>query len=81
MRKTFISIIITIAFISSSCEKTDNNNDIIPAGNRTYYVTNEGAFGYGNGSISLYYPTEKTIINNAFKNANNYGPGDVVQSG
>jgi YVTN family beta-propeller protein len=44
-------------------------------------VVNEGNFGWGNGSLSLYRPQDKIVSNNVFSQANNSVPlGDVVQS-
>lgn len=73
----FTFLISTLLF---SCVKSDDAEDDIPHGKAYYYISNEGAFGYGNGSISLYSPSDQTITNNAFQNVNGFGPGDVVQS-
>lgn len=44
-------------------------------------IINEGNFGWGNGSLSLYKPTSKTVSNNVYQHANNSNVlGDVVQS-
>jgi DNA-binding beta-propeller fold protein YncE len=40
----------------------------------------EGNFGWGNASISVYNPNEKTINNDVFKTVNGFGMGDVLQS-
>jgi len=40
----------------------------------------EGNFGWGNGSISLYNPTNTSITNTVFQNINGYAIGDVLQS-
>jgi len=83
--KNFQILLAYVAIFSAiffwSCEKVDDaNDDVIPQGKQLYYISNEGAFGYGNGSISLYYPDDNTIINSTFKNVNTFGVGDVVQS-
>ena len=44
-------------------------------------IVNEGNFGWGNGSLSLYVPSTKSISNNIYSQANNSLPlGDVIQS-
>ncbi len=63
------------------CNKDDENPDPAPDPElKVYYISNEGAFGYGNASVSLFYPEEQKIQNDAFKQANNRRPGDVLQS-
>jgi hypothetical protein len=41
---------------------------------------NEGAFGSGNGDISVINPNDNTIINDVFYNVNGYPLGDIAQS-
>lgn len=43
-------------------------------------LLNEGNFNWGNASISIYNPTQKSIQNNVFKTANGVSLGDVAQS-
>ncbi len=43
-------------------------------------ISNEGAFGAGNGSISYFDTDKNTITNELFKTVNNIPLGDVVQS-
>lgn len=43
-------------------------------------ICNEGNFGWGNGSVSIYDKNDKSIVNEAFKATNDYGLGDVCQS-
>ena len=44
------------------------------------FITNEGAFGAGNGSVSYYSYNENTLTNEIFKSVNDRALGDVVQS-
>ena len=44
------------------------------------FITNEGAYGAGNGSISYYSYNENTLTNGIFKSINDRSLGDVVQS-
>ena len=73
----FIALAIT-AF--SSCKKDSPtptfNEGLYEDG---YFVTNEGNFGAGNGSIS-FVSNNGTVENNIFEKVNNFLLGDVVQS-
>ena len=66
--------------VLSSCKK-DNIDDIYVAGNYEdgYFVTNEGNFGTGNGSIS-FVDEYGTVKNDVFASINSFALGDVVQS-
>ncbi|MFC2104795.1 DUF5074 domain-containing protein [Bacteroidota bacterium] len=44
------------------------------------FITNEGLFGAGNGSVSFYSITDNTLTNNVFNTVNGRVLGDVVQS-
>jgi len=77
----FLALSFTILF--SSCDNDDDNNDeeiITGAYIDGAFITNEGAFGEGNGSVSFYDYEEDTLINNIFETVNNRTLGDVVQS-
>jgi YVTN family beta-propeller protein len=59
-----------------NCSEEENHTEIADV-----LIINEGNFGWGNGSLSLYKPIDKTISNSVFQQANNSIPlGDVVQS-
>jgi len=66
--------------ILSSCKK-DNIDDISIPGNYEdgYFITNEGNFGTGNGSIS-FVDEYGTVENDVFASINSFVLGDVVQS-
>ena len=66
--------------VLSSCKK-DNIDDIYVAGNYEdgYFVTNEGNFGTGNGSIS-FVDEYGAVENDVFASINSFALGDVVQS-
>ena len=66
--------------VLSSCKK-DNIDDIYVAGNYEdgYFVTNEGNFGTGNGSIS-FVDEYGAVENDVFASTNSFALGDVVQS-
>ena len=66
--------------VLSSCKK-DNLADISIPGNYEdgYFITNEGNFGTGNGSIS-FVDEYGTVENDVFASVNSFALGDVVQS-
>ena len=66
--------------VLASCKK-DNIDDIYVAGNYEdgYFVTNEGNFGTGNGSIS-FVSHDGVVENDVFASINSFALGDVVQS-
>lgn len=77
MNKSVIFIFLTIiAFSFSSCQQDEETPDIGPD---KVIVVNEGNFGEGNGSISLYDPDAQTVENNVFAQANG-ALGASVQS-
>ena len=50
------------------------------AQNSLVYITNEGNFGIGNGSLSIYDKSSNTLTNDVFSTVNYFVLGDVVQS-
>ena len=75
-----IAIAITVM---ASCKKDQMNDDggIVAPGNyeNGYFVTNEGNFQTGNGSIS-FVSENGTVDNDVFASVNSFPLGDVVQS-
>ncbi|MCG8411134.1 MAG: hypothetical protein MI739_07610 [Bacteroidales bacterium] len=73
--------ILSFTVLFCSC---DNEDDIIEkilgAYSKGVFITNEGAFGAGNGSISFYNYEQDSVLNNIFEAVNNRVLGDVVQS-
>ncbi|RLD73838.1 MAG: hypothetical protein DRJ10_17410, partial [Bacteroidetes bacterium] len=61
-----------------SCDKTES----VPKGiyDGGVFITNEGAFGKGNASVSFYSFSDDAVVNNIFEKANGRTLGDVVQS-
>lgn len=58
---------------------TGTIEEIAPT-SRSVYIVNEGNFGWGNGSLSLYDPTTNEIQQQVFNAANGLALGDVPQS-
>jgi YVTN family beta-propeller protein len=75
--KSLTLLIISFTFFSCSKESVNiNNNNQFSSG---YFVTNEGNFGSGNGSLS-YVDENNQVTNNVFSSINSFPLGDVVQS-
>ncbi|MBW6481787.1 MAG: hypothetical protein K0B10_01880 [Vicingaceae bacterium] len=81
--------ILSLLLILFSCKKEEVGpqckncieNPIIPNSDSKILIVNEGNFGFGNASISLYNPTSNVLNNNVFQQVNTYPLGDVAQSG
>ncbi|MCW8896738.1 MAG: YncE family protein [Flavobacteriales bacterium] len=91
MSKFNSNIVVGLALlmlIFSSCKKEEfgpqcincEENAISPSIQNDVIIVNEGNFGFGNASLSLYNSTSKTVHNSIFQQANNYPLGDVAQS-
>jgi len=77
-KNSFLLAIILLSFFA--CEKDEPAEPIPETDGPIQYISNEGAFGFGNGSVSMYYPKDNRVVNDAFKQANGRRPGDVLQS-
>ena len=74
------SLIIATLFLSFiACQKDEPQDPIPETDDPVYYISNEGAFSFGNASVSIFY-TNGSMVNDAFKKANGRRPGDVLQS-
>lgn len=68
-------------FLFAKCkEKTVIPPVVINTQKGDVLIINEGNFNWGNASLSLYNPNDKSIQNEVFKSANNINIGDVAQS-
>jgi YVTN family beta-propeller protein len=69
--------------VMASCKKDqmiDDRGVVVPGNYENgYFVTNEGNFGTGNGSIS-FVTNEGTVENDVFASVNSFALGDVVHS-
>jgi len=80
LNKLFWFGLLALPIIFSSCSKNDPEPKTKGKYETGVFITNEGAFGSANGSVS-YYNTEKDSVSNyIFKNENSRNLGDVVQS-
>jgi YVTN family beta-propeller protein len=71
-------VIISLAFLSLACG--DDEKLVKGQYASGIFIVNEGNFGSGNGSVSHYNPSDKTVIEDVFKAENDFALGDVVQS-
>lgn len=81
MRNLFFILFLAVL---SSCVK-DKPQDVPNiavqlSGAKKVYVVNEGGFGYGNASVSLYDPGNGNVIEDLYRTQNNSDAGDVAQS-
>jgi hypothetical protein len=73
--------VIVVLLLQTACIPTEPIKNTPPTANTTgVMIICEGSFNNGNGSLSWYDNTAKTLQNDVFKTANNYALGDVVQS-
>ena len=81
MKKTInniLSFLIIISLVITSCTRDTNSPETNGIYNDGYFVTNEGNFNSGNGSIS-FVSNDGVVENNVFT-TNSFPLGDVVQS-
>ena len=78
MKNNYLYILLTVTLIYSCSSGPDRpvNNPLFDDG---YFVTNEGSFGVGNGSVS-FISNSGSVQNDVFYNTNMFYLGDVVQS-
>jgi len=86
-KQPYLLILISVigTFITS-CKKDDSEKPYVPE-QETYFnltqgvtIANEGAYGSGNASFSIFYPTGDSVSNNVYFNVNGVSLGDVLQS-
>ncbi len=79
-----LSLAIMAGITLYSCKKVDTPQNSSSSGGTKYqsgiFISNEGSFGSGNGSISYYNSLSKSVRNNIFSIENSRPLGDVVQS-
>ncbi len=75
-RHTFLLILLT--FVVFSCSETVENPD--PLETASVFVTNEGNFSDGNGSVTSYDPQAESSLTQAFQNENGRPMAGLIQS-
>jgi len=73
-------IVILLSFIAFSGCKDVVEKPKISIHERGVLIANQGNFGWGEGTLSLYNPVDQTIQNDVFQNINDQSLGNVFQS-
>ncbi len=76
--KQWFLLVLSFAVFFTACD--DDDDSVSGIFSNGAFITNEGAFGAGNGSVSYYSYAGDTLTNEIFKSVNNRSLGDVVQS-
>lgn len=76
--KQWLFILLSFTVFFTSCD--DDDDSISGIYSDGVFISNEGQFGAGNGSISYYSYNTDEVTNNIFKTTNNRSLGDAVQS-
>ncbi|MCD4680249.1 MAG: hypothetical protein K8S00_07665 [Bacteroidales bacterium] len=87
-KRILMFLVIALLAVFTACEKNeigdDTDNPYLPSdtsAQKSYVlISNEGPFLTGTGSITRYDRVLKTCEKKVFENANNYPPGNIVQS-
>ena len=82
MKKTNIIklfVFVGIVLLAFSCKKNTEEPPVILSDNRVF-VTNEGPFQDGTGTLSIIYRDSLTVENNVFEKVNDRPIGNIVQS-
>lgn len=68
-------------FFLISCSVDDDDPIVLPLGDfeNGYFITNEGPFNNGTGTLT-FIGDDETIVQNAYKSVNNEDLGNIVQS-
>ncbi|MGB0851494.1 MAG: DUF5074 domain-containing protein, partial [Bacteroidia bacterium] len=72
-------ILVAFGVAFSGCKDDEEAPDINILGGEIL-IANEGNFGWGEGTLSLYNSSEKSIQNEVYKNKNDEPIGNVFQS-
>ncbi|MCH8553549.1 MAG: hypothetical protein LAT76_00190 [Schleiferiaceae bacterium] len=79
--KLFVAVFSVIAFTQCRSDRPEAVKPVdLEAQTNRVIVANEGNFMFGNASISVYDKDSKSVVLNAFQQANNSVLGDVLQS-
>ena len=83
MNHIFYYCLFCCSIILAACQKEENSLPTTPVNiqpAKGVFIINEGAFNFGNASVSYYDFKNKSIRNKIFQTANNHSLGDVLQS-
>jgi YVTN family beta-propeller protein len=75
--KYFAPLFILLAIVSGCSKSSITDQGGIPNAPQTVYIVNEGNYGKGNASITMYLPDSMKAYQDVFANANGRNLGDV----
>jgi YVTN family beta-propeller protein len=83
-KKQFLFNALAVAIAITSCKKDKPETPVpTPAGgayDNGVFITNEGPYGTGTGTVSFYNRSNSSITNDIFQTKNSYPLGNIVQS-
>lgn len=81
MKKLLFLSLLTMLFISCSSDDDNTPSEYIPADyEKGVFITNEGPFANGSGTITYISEDYNTVEQNVYKNVNGIDLGNIVQS-
>lgn len=83
IKRNLLLNILLIALSSTmimSCQDDENDDLILVPPDNRIFITNEGPFQNGSGSLTIYKRGTDEITNNAFEQVNGFPLGNLVQS-
>ncbi len=80
MRRNWYVFVVLGTLLTASCGKETPDDESEIGFLHGAYITNEGAFGNSNGSVSYFDTDSVILINHVFESVNGRALGDVVQS-
>lgn len=81
MNKRYLLFLLLITIFVASCgDDNSTSPEPDPLETTSVYITNEGNFSDGNGSVSSYDPADGSSLQNAFQDANDRPLAGIIQS-
>lgn len=81
MFKRYLLYLFAITIFAVSCgDDNSTNPEPDPLETTSVYITNEGNFSDGNGSVTSYDPADGSTLQNAFEDANDRPLAGIIQS-
>lgn len=78
--KRFLTGFILIPVLFISCQKENIDNQLTAGLLHGAFISNEGLYGAGNGSVTYFNSDSDKVTSNLYYQANGHQAGDVVQS-
>lgn len=76
----FLTCVILISVFFISCQKENSDNQLTAGLLHGAFISNEGLYGAGNGSVTYFNSDSDKVTSNLYYQANGRQAGDVVQS-